>query len=53
MNAFMTVAVSREGSDVYDLSDFVDNTLVPYVGRTSGVSSVSANGSSKRWCRCS
>lgn len=40
----MTVAVSREGSDVYDLSDFVDNTLVPYVGRTSGVSSVSANG---------
>ena len=44
MNAFMTVAVSREGSDVYDLSDFVGNTLVPYVGRTSGVSSVSANG---------
>ena len=44
MNAFMTVAVSREGSDVYDLSDFVDNTLVPYVGRTGGVSSVSANG---------
>ena len=44
MNAFMTAAVSREGSDVYDLSDFVDNTLVPYVGRTSGVSSVSANG---------
>ena len=44
MNAFMTVAVSREGSDVYDLSDFVESTLVPYVGRTSGVSSVSANG---------
>ena len=44
MNAFMTAAVSREGSDVYDLSDFVDNTLVPYVGRTGGVSSVSANG---------
>ena len=44
MNAFMTVAVSREGSDVYDLSDFVSNTLSPYVGRTSGVSSVSANG---------
>lgn len=44
MNAFMTVAVSREGSDVYDLSDFVNNTLSPYVGRTSGVSSVSANG---------
>ena len=44
MNAFMTVAVSREGSDVYDLSDFVSKTLSPYVGRTSGVSSVSANG---------
>lgn len=44
MNAFMTVAVSREGSDVYDLSDFVNNTLSPYVGRTNGVSSVSANG---------
>ena len=44
MNAFMTAAVSREGSDVYDLSDFVNNTLSPYVGRTNGVSSVSANG---------
>ena len=44
MNAFMTVAVSREGSDVYDLSDFVSNTLVPYVERKGGVSSVSANG---------
>ena len=44
MNAFMTVAVSREGSDVYDLSDFVSSTLVPYVERKGGVSSVSANG---------
>ena len=44
MNAFMTVAVSREGSDVYDLSDFVNDTLVPYVERKGGVSSVSANG---------
>ena len=44
MNAFMTVAVSREGSDVYDLSDFVSDTLVPYVERKGGVSSVSANG---------
>ena len=39
MNAFMTVAVSREGSDVYALSDFVKNTLVPYVQRKGGVSS--------------
>ena len=44
MNAFMTVAVSREGNDVYDLSDFVSDTLVPYVERKGGVSSVSANG---------
>ena len=44
MNAFMTVAVSREGSDVYELSDFVRDTLVPYVERKGGVSSVSTNG---------
>lgn len=44
MNAFMTVAVSREGSDVYELSDFVQNTLIPYVQRKGGVSSVSASG---------
>ena len=44
MNAFMTVAVSRDGSDVYDLSDFVSDTLVPYVERKGGVSSVSTNG---------
>ena len=44
MNAFMTVAVSREGSDVYDLSEFVSDTLVPYVERKGGVSSVSTNG---------
>ena len=44
MNAFMTVAVSREGSDVYGLSDFVKDTMVPYVQRKGGVSSVSASG---------
>ncbi len=44
MNAFMTVAVSRDGSDVYSLSDFVEDTLVPYIQRKGGVSSVSANG---------
>ena len=44
MNDFMTVAVSREGSDVYDLSEFVSDTLVPYVERKGGVSSVSTNG---------
>ena len=44
MNAFMTVAVSRDGSDVYELSDFVQDTLVPYVERKGGVSSISTNG---------
>ena len=33
MNAFMTVAVSREGSSVYDLSDFIKNiTSVKVIG---------------------
>ncbi len=44
MNAFMTVAVSREGSDVYDLSSFVSDTMVPAIERKGGVSSVSTNG---------
>ena len=44
MNAFMTVAVSREGSDVYQLSDLVKDTIVPYVQRKGGVSSVSSSG---------
>ena len=44
MNAFMTVAVSREGSDVYELSDFINDTMIPYVERQGGVSSISANG---------
>mgnify|MGYP000723080588 CR=1 FL=1 len=44
MNAFMTVAVSREGSSVYELSDFIKNTMTPYVQRKGGVSSVSSSG---------
>ena len=40
MNSFMTVAVSREGSDIYELSDFVRDTLVPEIQRKGGVSSV-------------
>ena len=40
----MTVAVSREGSSVYDLSDFIKNTMTPYVQRKGGVSSVSSSG---------
>ena len=44
MNAFMTVAVSREGSDIYQLSELVKDTLVPYVQRKGGVSNVSSSG---------
>ena len=44
MNAFMTVAVSREGADEYELSEFIQNTLVPEVQRKGGVSSVSSSG---------
>lgn len=44
MNAFMTVAVSREGSDVYQLSELTKDTIVPYIQRKGGVSSVSSNG---------
>ena len=44
MNAFMTVAVSREGADQYELSGFIQNTLVPEVQRKGGVSSVSSSG---------
>ena len=44
MNSFMTVAVSREGSDIYELSDFVRDTLVPEIQRRGGVSSVSSSG---------
>ena len=44
MNAFMTVAVSREGADQYELSEFIQKTLVPELQRRGGVSSVSSSG---------
>ena len=44
MNAFMTVAVSREGADQYELSEFIQSTLLPEVQRKGGVSSVSSSG---------
>ncbi len=43
MNAFMTVAVSREGRPVRAFG-FIQNTLVPEVQRKGGVSSVSSSG---------
>lgn len=44
MNAFMTAAVSQEGADLYELSDYVSDTLVPTLQRADGVSSVSSTG---------
>ena len=44
MNAFMTAAVSQEGADIYEMSDFVSETLVPTLQRADGVSSVSSTG---------
>ncbi|MGN0662463.1 MAG: efflux RND transporter permease subunit [Faecalibacterium sp.] len=44
MNAFMTVAVSREGSDVYELSEFIEGVLMPELQRRGGVSSISPTG---------
>ena len=35
---------SREGSDSYELADFVNDTMVPYIERQGGVSNISANG---------
>lgn len=44
MMATMYVAVSRDGYDIYELSDYVDREVVPYVSRQSGVASVSTIG---------
>ena len=37
MNAFMTVAVSREGGGQYELCGFIQETVVPEVQREGGV----------------
>ncbi len=42
--ATMNVAVDYEGSDIYDLTAFVDETVVPYMERQSGVASVTPTG---------
>lgn len=44
MMATMYVSVSRDGYDIYQLSDFVKNTVQPYVERQNGVASVSTIG---------
>ena len=44
MLATMYLAVSREGYDIYEMSAFTDQTLVPFMERTEGVASVTAIG---------
>lgn len=44
MMATMYVSVSREGNDIFQLSEFVSNTVQPYIERQNGVASVSGIG---------
>ena len=44
MLATMYVAVEREGYDVYELTDFVNNDVVPYLSRVEGVASITTIG---------
>ena len=44
MMATMYVSVSREGYDIYELSNFVTDTVQPYLERQNGVASVSGVG---------
>ena len=44
MVATMYLAVSREGYDIYELSDFVDKKVRPYLARQEGVASVTTIG---------
>lgn len=41
MMATMYASVSYDGKDIYELSDFAENTVVPYFERQEGVASVS------------
>ena len=44
MMASIYTSVSFEGMDIYELSDFVDDTVKPYIERIDGVASVSEIG---------
>lgn len=44
MMATMYVAVDYEGSDIYDLTAFVDEEVIPYFERQKGVASVTPTG---------
>ncbi len=44
MMATMYVSVAKDGTDFYELSDFVKNTVQPYLERQGGVASVTSLG---------
>ena len=44
MLATMYVAVERDGYDVYQMTDFVNNDVLPYISRQEGVASISTIG---------
>ena len=44
MSSLMTVAVGREGADIYELSDFLEESVIPELERQEGVSSISTTG---------
>ena len=44
MLATMYIAVEREGYDIYELTDFVNNDVVPYISRQDGVASITTIG---------
>ncbi len=44
MLATMYVAVSREGMDIYALSDYISDRIIPYIERQEGVANVSGVG---------
>ena len=44
MLATMYVAVEREGYDIYELTDFVNDDVIPYMSRQDGVASITTIG---------
>ncbi len=44
MVATMYIAVERDGYDIYELSDFVNYEVIPYISRQEGVASISTIG---------
>lgn len=44
MVATMYIAVEREGYDIYELSDYIENDFIPYIKRGDGIASVTSVG---------